>query len=89
MTGEQLIQVGASLCVLIPFVLVQTGRTVTSSRTYLLSNLVGSATLALDGARGHDWGFLLLEGVWALVSLGALVRTFNSSGAESSSSTHA
>ena len=32
-------------------------------------NLAGSAILAADAAAGAHWGFLLLEGAWALVSL--------------------
>jgi hypothetical protein len=31
--------------------------------------LAGSAILAADAAAGAQWGFLLLEGAWALVSL--------------------
>ncbi|WP_448616606.1 CBU_0592 family membrane protein [Modestobacter sp. URMC 112] len=73
MPVEQVVQVTASLLILIPFVLVQAGRLTASARSYLVSNLVGSATLAVDAALGRDWGFLLLEGVWAVVSLAGLV----------------
>ena len=73
MPVEQVVQVTASLLILIPFVLVQLGRLTASSRAYLVSNLVGSATLAVDAALGRDWGFLLLEAVWAVVSLIGLV----------------
>lgn len=74
MSVGQVLQVSASLCVLIPFVLVQLGQMDASSRGCLLLNLVGSATLAVDAATGQDWGFLLLEAVWALVSLTSLIR---------------
>ena len=70
---EQVVQVTASLLILVPFVLVQAGRMTASSRSYLVLNLVGSATLAVDAALGRDWGFLLLEAVWAVVSLVGLV----------------
>jgi hypothetical protein len=38
-------------------------------RPYLILNLAGSAVLAADAAAGSQWGFLLLEGEWAVVSL--------------------
>lgn len=88
MSHEQLIQVSAALGVLIPFVLVQMGKLTPSARTYLVPNFVGSGILALDGALGHDWGFLLLEAVWSLVSLAGLVRTFTDADADMPS-THA
>ncbi|MEX0790808.1 MAG: hypothetical protein WD178_08555, partial [Actinomycetota bacterium] len=38
------------------------------SLPYLVPNFVGSAVLAVLAARHGDWGFLLLESVWASVS---------------------
>lgn len=71
----QVVQVAGSLLILVPFVLAQLGRLTPSSPAYIVLNLVGSTVLAIDAARGHQWGFLLLEGVWAVVSLASLVRT--------------
>lgn len=68
------IQIGASLLILVPFVLTQVGRLTPSSLAYLVLNLVGSTVLAVDAFLGQQWGFLLLEGVWALVSAIYLVR---------------
>jgi hypothetical protein len=39
----------------------------------LLLNLAGSAILAFLAALGRQWGFLLLEGAWALVSLWGVI----------------
>jgi hypothetical protein len=69
----QVVQVAGSLLVLAGFALAQRGVLDQRSRVYLLLNLVGSAVLAVDAAKGRQWGFLLLEGVWAIVSAVALV----------------
>ena len=71
---DAVIQIAGSLLILVPFVLVQLGRMKAASRSYLLLNLVGSTVLAIDAAVGHQWGFLLLEAVWAVVSFIALIR---------------
>lgn len=68
------VQICGSLLILVPFVLAQLGRVTPLSLPYLLLNLVGSVVLAIDAALGSQWGFLLLEGVWALVSFGSLLR---------------
>jgi hypothetical protein len=73
MTG-QLVQVLGSLLILVPFGLAQLGRLNTHSQLYLALNLAGSAILAADAAIGSQWGFFLLEGAWAAVSLIGLVR---------------
>ena len=67
------IQVGASLLILVPFVLTQLGRLTPTALPYLVLNLAGSTVLAVDAALGHQWGFLL-EAVWAVVSAISLLR---------------
>jgi hypothetical protein len=71
---EQLIQVAGAVLVLAAFTLAQMGRLDQHSPVYLGVNLAGSAILAVDAMRGHQLGFLLLEGVWAAVSAWGLVR---------------
>ncbi|MCW2842485.1 MAG: hypothetical protein JWN22_401 [Nocardioides sp.] len=73
---EQVIQVAGSLCVLVPFVLAQFDRLDSRSLSYAILNLAGSGVLSVQAAQGHQWGFLLLEGVWAGVSFLGLVRAF-------------
>ena len=65
----QVIQIIGALLILVAFVLVQLGRLRPSTWTYLWLNFVGSAVLAVDALVGREIGFLLLEGVWAVVSL--------------------
>ncbi|THG32056.1 hypothetical protein E6C64_06440 [Naasia lichenicola] len=62
------IQVAGSLLILCGFALAQFGVLEVKSRIYLIVNTVGSAILAVDAWLGQQWGFLLLEGVWAIVS---------------------
>ena len=65
--------VGAAL-VLAAFGGRQLGRLSAHSAVYQLMNLSGALILAVVAVLGRVWGFVLLNGVWAAVSLIALVR---------------
>jgi len=68
-----LVQILGSLFVLAGFAAAQLNVVDQKSVGYLAVNLIGSAVLAGDALLGQQWGFLLLEGVWALVSAAALI----------------
>ena len=71
---EQLIQVLGALAILVAYVLSQIRVVDARSLPYLVPNLVGSAVLAVDAYLGAEWGFVLLEGAWALVSAAGVAR---------------
>lgn len=68
------IQIVGSLLVLTSFVCCQLGWMEAKAKNFLVLNLLGSGILSVDAFFGKQWGFLLLEGVWAAVSLGAFAR---------------
>lgn len=72
---SSLVQILGALLVLAAFALVQARVLTPEARSYLVSNLVGGSVLAVDAYIGRQWGFLLLEGVWAIIAaLGLVTR---------------
>lgn len=80
---ESAIQIVGAVLILIGFIAAQRGLMSPQSGVYLTLNLIGSAILAVLAALDSDWGFLLLEGVWALVSAWALVELWRGHRVES------
>ena len=71
---DQLLQIAGALMILTAFVAAQLGRVSQRGYVYLTLNMVGSAILAGLAYQDQQWGFLLLEGVWAVVSLAGIIR---------------
>ena len=70
----QIVQLIGAVLILIPFAAVQLKRMRTESAGYQLLNLLGSAVLTATAAQQAQYGFVLLEGIWAIMSLVGLVR---------------
>ena len=71
---HQLIQVVGALLILTGYVLAQFRLLDPQSLWYLVVNLLGSAILTVDAWREAQWGFFLLELVWAIVSVWGLTQ---------------
>ncbi|MEV7808920.1 hypothetical protein AB0O28_38815 [Microbispora sp. NPDC088329] len=71
---DQVLQIVGAVLILGAFLLSQMNVLDNRSKIYLVLNLVGSAVLAWLAYADDDWGFLLLEGVWAIVSAVGLVQ---------------
>jgi hypothetical protein len=69
----QVTQMIGSVLILAAFAAAQRGWLDQRSKTYLVLNLVGSAVLSAAALIERQWGFLLLEGVWAIVSVAGLI----------------
>lgn len=65
--------IGASM-ILLAFALQQAGRWRPQDAAYLWFNLVGSGVLTVVAWVESQWGFLLLEAAWCVVSAWGLRR---------------
>jgi len=71
---RQALGVVGALLILVPFAATQLGRLRTSSLAYQAMNLAGAVILTTIAILERQYGFILLEGVWALMSLVGLRR---------------
>ncbi|HEY3562758.1 MAG TPA: hypothetical protein VGL05_35065 [Kribbella sp.] len=69
MHALDVLEIVGAVTILIAFAAAQAGRLQQRTVTYQLLNLLGSGVLATIAALQSSWGFLLLEGSWAVISL--------------------
>jgi hypothetical protein len=74
--AQQILSFIAALLILIAYVAHQARRMDSRRSPYNLLNAAGSGVLAWAALHPLQWGFLVLEGTWCVVSIAALIRTW-------------
>ena len=75
---SQSVQLAGALAILAAFAAAQARKLDVASLSYLWLNLGGSFVLAVDAWHEQQWGFLLLEAAWAVVSANGLAARWRS-----------
>ena len=70
----QLVSLAGALTILAAFTLQQWGRWKADDVAYLWANAVGAGVLTAVAWEESQWGFLLMESVWTVVSVQGLIR---------------
>ncbi len=78
---ELALEVVGAIMILAAFALSQFAGLDRHGSTYLLLNLVGAAILGVVAAIHRQWGFLLLQTVWAIVAAWGLLGLVRRGGA--------
>jgi hypothetical protein len=79
-SADQIVQIIGAVLILAGFLLTQGKLLYADSALYLILNLTGAAILAVLAFQAQRWGFVLLEGVWALVALAGLFLHLSGTG---------
>ncbi len=75
------VQIVGALLVLVCFLLAQADRVDSAGYRYLTTNLAGSGAMTVTAVIAAEWGFVFLEGTWALVSLWGIAQRLRGSSA--------
>ncbi|HEV8144129.1 MAG TPA: hypothetical protein VGQ77_14810 [Methylomirabilota bacterium] len=71
---EQAVAIAGAIMILVAYGANQAGWLDRTRPLYSGLNLVGSVLLTIIAWRAAQWGFVLLEGVWAVISVPPLLR---------------
>jgi hypothetical protein len=86
MHAAQLIQIVGALLNMGAFALLHFEIAPSSALRYLIPNWFGSVLLVVSAYADHQWGFLMLEGAWVMVTGYAITARF--AGRDSHRATH-
>ena len=70
----QLVSLVGAAVILLPFALSQLGRWKVESLRYQVMNVLGAAVLTGVAVIERQYGFILVEGAWTLMSVAGLIR---------------
>ena len=72
---EQIVSLAGAILILGAYAAMQFGFLSRNNLIFNLMNFVGALILAIIAYRAGQWGFVLLESVWAIVSIPPLFKT--------------
>lgn len=71
---DQLIAIIGAVLMLGAYLALQRGWVAATDRSYSVLNFVGALLLTWVAVVDRRWGFILVEGAWALLSIPGMVR---------------
>lgn len=71
---EQILSIGAALTVLGAYAGLQLGYLNNQKPLFNWLNLIGAVVLAVVAFRASQWGFVILEVTWGIISILPLIR---------------
>lgn len=77
---NQLIGVIGAVVMLGAYFALQRGWLAVNDRSYSVLNFVGASMLTWVAVADRRWGFILVEGAWALLSIPGMLRRGSSKG---------